>query len=75
MTVAPNEICVYALNEMSVYLKFIKLEYCRIQQGMRFSVNVSEPSRGYILEVFDNHFKLPDLGPIGANGLVNILYL
>lgn len=27
--------------------------------------------RGYILEVFDNHFKLPDLGPIGANGLAN----
>jgi homogentisate 1,2-dioxygenase len=23
------------------------------------------------LEVFDNHFKLPDLGPIGANGLAN----
>lgn len=27
--------------------------------------------RGYILEVFDGHFKLPDLGPIGANGLAN----
>ena len=27
--------------------------------------------RGYILEVYDNHFKLPDLGPIGANGLAN----
>lgn len=25
--------------------------------------------RGYILEVFDGHFKLPDLGLIGANGL------
>lgn len=28
-------------------------------------------SSGYILEVFDGHFKLPDLGPIGANGLAN----
>lgn len=27
--------------------------------------------RGYILEVYDNHFSLPDLGPIGANGLAN----
>lgn len=36
-----------------------------IQQGMRFSVNVSGPSRGYVLEVYDGHFKLPDLGPIG----------
>lgn len=38
---------------------------------MRFSVNVEGSSRGYILEVYDNHFKLPDLGPIGANGLAN----
>ncbi|GLV41670.1 homogentisate 12-dioxygenase [Carabus blaptoides fortunei] len=46
-------------------------EICVIQQGMRFSVEVTGPSRGYILEVFDNHFQLPDLGPIGANGLAN----
>ena len=46
-------------------------EICVIQQGMRFSVNVSEPSRGYICEVFNGHFRLPDLGPIGANGLAN----
>ena len=32
---------------------------------MRFSVDVSESSRGYVLEVFDAHFSLPDLGPIG----------
>ncbi|XP_055858165.1 homogentisate 1,2-dioxygenase [Episyrphus balteatus] len=42
-----------------------------LQQGMKFSVQVEGPTRGYILEVFDNHFKLPDLGPIGANGLAN----
>lgn len=40
-------------------------EICVIQQGMRFSVNVNGPARGYILEVYDGHFKLPDLGPIG----------
>lgn len=42
-----------------------------IQLGMRFAVAVDGPTRGYILEVFDGHFKLPDLGPIGANGLAN----
>jgi homogentisate 1,2-dioxygenase len=42
-----------------------------IQNGMRFSIEIDEPSRGYILEVFDNHFILPTLGPIGANGLAN----
>ncbi|CAD0202689.1 unnamed protein product [Chrysodeixis includens] len=46
-------------------------EIAVIQLGMRFSVNVEGPTRGYILEVFDGHFKLPDLGPIGANGLAN----
>uniref|UniRef100_A0A182F2P2 Homogentisate 1,2-dioxygenase n=1 Tax=Anopheles albimanus TaxID=7167 RepID=A0A182F2P2_ANOAL len=46
-------------------------EICVIPQGMRFSVALEGPSRGYILEVYDGHFRLPDLGPIGANGLAN----
>lgn len=40
-------------------------EVCVMQQGMRFNVTVFGPSRGYILEVFDDHFQLPELGPIG----------
>jgi len=49
-------------------------QICIIQQGMRFSVGKEKNQkdcRGYILEVFDNHFELPSLGPIGANGLAN----
>ena len=46
-------------------------EICVIQQGMRFSVDVDSPSRGYILEVFDNHFVLPTLGPIGIIFFLN----
>ncbi|XP_013078616.2 homogentisate 1,2-dioxygenase-like isoform X1 [Biomphalaria glabrata] len=46
-------------------------EICVIQRGIRFSVNVEENTRGYILEVFSDHFQLPNLGPIGANGLAN----
>lgn len=42
-------------------------EICVIQQGMKFSVKVFGPSRGYILEVFDGHFELPNLGPIGQS--------
>jgi homogentisate 1,2-dioxygenase len=37
----------------------------------KFSVDVDEPSRGYVCEVFSGHFRIPDLGPIGANGLAN----
>ncbi|XP_053226939.1 homogentisate 1,2-dioxygenase isoform X2 [Podarcis raffonei] len=46
-------------------------EICVIQQGMRFSVEVFGETRGYILEIYGGHFELPDLGPIGANGLAN----
>jgi len=45
---------------------------CVVQQGMRFSIDADGPvARGYILEVYDGHFRIPDLGPIGANGLAN----
>lgn len=40
-----------------------------VQRGIVFSVGVDEASRGYICEVYNGHFKLPELGPIGANGL------
>ncbi|XP_043689816.1 homogentisate 1,2-dioxygenase [Telopea speciosissima] len=41
-----------------------------LPQGFRFSVDLLDgPSRGYVAEVFGTHFQIPDLGPIGANGL------
>ena len=47
-------------------------EICVVQRGIRFAVHLPEGSaRGYVLEVFGGHFVLPDLGPIGANGLAN----
>ena len=56
MTVEPTEICV-------------------IMRGMRFAVDLMNdeiPLRGYILELYGHHhFQLPDLGPIGSNGLAN----
>ncbi len=55
LTVAPNEICV-------------------VPRGVRFKVDpvgAATAIRGYILEVYNGRFELPDLGPIGANGLAN----
>ncbi|GAB5369158.1 hypothetical protein AAMO2058_001381600 [Amorphochlora amoebiformis] len=48
-------------------------EIAVIQRGFKFSVHLPTKGdrRGYICEVFDGHFVLPDLGPIGANGLAN----
>lgn len=40
-----------------------------LPRGIKFAVQVTEASRGYAVECFDGHFQLPDLGPIGANGL------
>ncbi|UPR01981.1 homogentisate 1,2-dioxygenase [Chloropicon primus] len=43
-----------------------------VQRGIRFSVDLlDDVARGYILEIFEGRFTLPDLGPIGANGLAN----
>ena len=42
-----------------------------LPRGIRFAIEVSEACRGYVAEIFDGHFILPDLGPIGANGLAN----
>ncbi|KAI9310304.1 homogentisate 1,2-dioxygenase [Dichotomocladium elegans] len=48
-------------------------EICVIPRGIRYSVALPDgPVRGYILEIYgQHHFELPDLGPIGANGLAN----
>eukprot|EP01048_Picozoa_sp_COSAG05_P017884 COSAG05_NODE_2520_length_2950_cov_1.329358_2_plen_269_part_00 len=46
-------------------------EIAVVMRGMKFSVSVDGPSRGYVLEVYGRHFELPELGPIGSNGLAN----
>jgi homogentisate 1,2-dioxygenase len=47
-------------------------EICVIQRGIKFAVELLEESaRGYILENYGALLRLPDLGPIGANGLAN----
>lgn len=46
-------------------------EICVIQRGLRFRVTVEGPTRGYILEVWGANFELPELGPLGSNGLAN----
>jgi homogentisate 1,2-dioxygenase len=43
-----------------------------IPRGMRFRLEVPDDSvRGYICENYGANFRLPDLGPIGSNGLAN----
>ncbi|MEP6996381.1 MAG: homogentisate 1,2-dioxygenase [Betaproteobacteria bacterium] len=43
-----------------------------IPRGVRFSVELLDAeARGYVCENFGTPLKLPDLGPIGSNGLAN----
>ncbi|MBJ7484546.1 homogentisate 1,2-dioxygenase [Brevundimonas sp.] len=46
-------------------------ETALIPRGVRFRIAVEGPSRGYVCENYGALFRLPDLGPIGSNGLAN----
>lgn len=47
-------------------------EIAVVPRGVRFRVDLPDgPSRGYVCENFGAFLRLPDLGPIGSNGLAN----
>jgi homogentisate 1,2-dioxygenase len=82
MLIVPQQGALLVLTEMG-RMEIEPGEIAVVQRGIRFSVDmVGKPTsedngsafsgcRGYVLEVFKGHFQLPDLGPIGANGLAN----
>lgn len=48
------------------------MEIAVIPRGVKYQVHLpSGPARGYALELYQGHFILPELGPIGSNGLAN----
>ena len=62
-------------------------EIAVIQRGIKFKVNLDNQgelianidentptARGYMCEVYQGYFTLPDLGPIGANSLANPMH-
>lgn len=47
-------------------------EIAVIPRGIRYRVTLPDGLvRGYICELFQGHYQLPELGPIGSNGLAN----
>jgi homogentisate 1,2-dioxygenase len=47
-------------------------EIAVLPRGMAFKVALPDgPSRGYVCENYGAQFRLPELGPIGSNGLAN----
>jgi homogentisate 1,2-dioxygenase len=58
-------------SEMGV-LEIEPQEIALIPRGVRFAVSLPDgAARGYVCENFGAHLRLPDLGPIGSNGLAN----
>lgn len=48
------------------------MEVCVLPRGVRYQVRLpAGPARGYALELYEGHFTLPELGPIGSDGLAN----
>jgi homogentisate 1,2-dioxygenase len=47
-------------------------EIALVPRGMVFKIDLPDgPSRGYLCENYGAFFRLPELGPIGSNGLAN----
>jgi len=46
-------------------------EIALLPRGLAFKVAVDGPTRAYVCENYGAPFRLPELGPIGSNGLAN----
>jgi len=54
------------------HLEVTPNEIAVVPRGIRFKVELPDgPSRGYICENYGQMFRLPELGPLGSNGLAN----
>jgi homogentisate 1,2-dioxygenase len=71
MLIVPQHGRLRIITELGV-LDVAACEICVIQRGIKFRVELPDGhGRGYICENFGSLFRLPDLGPIGANSLAN----
>lgn len=71
--IVPNIGTLYIKTELGK-LVVEPCEIVVIPRGINFSISTDASGsvcRGYICEIFNGHFQIPDLGPIGANGLAN----
>ena len=70
MLVVPQQGVLTITTELGV-LQVAPGEIALLPRGLVFKVAVDGPSRGYVCENYGAHFRLPELGPIGSNGLAN----
>lgn len=71
MLIVPQQGRVVVRTELGVLAARPGQVLC-VPRGMAFRVALPDgPSRGYIAENYGAPFRLPELGPIGSNGLAN----
>ena len=70
MLIVPQEGALTLRTEMGI-LAVAPGEIAVVPRGVRFAVDINGASRGYVCENYGAAFRLPELGPIGANGLAN----
>ena len=71
LLIVPQEGRLEIATELGV-LELEPLQVGLIPRGVRFRVSLPDGrARGYVCENYGALFRLPDLGPIGANGLAN----
>jgi homogentisate 1,2-dioxygenase len=70
MLIVPQQGALTIVTELGV-LEVAPGEIALLPRGMAFQVQLKEASRGYVCENYGAHFRLPELGPIGSNGLAN----
>jgi homogentisate 1,2-dioxygenase len=71
MLIVPQQGALRVQTELGI-IDLEPLEIVVIPRGLRFRVELVESmARGYVCENFGAAFRLPDLGPIGSNGLAH----
>lgn len=70
MLVVPQQGTLNVTTELG-RLRVAPGEIALLPRGMAFSVAVDGPTRAYVCENYGAPFRLPELGPIGSNGLAN----
>jgi len=69
LLLVPQEGKIRIVTELGAF-EVAPLEIAVIPRGVRFRVELAEPcARGFVLENYGSLLRLPELGPIGANGL------
>ena len=70
MLLVPQQGALVITTELGV-LRVVPGQIALVPRGMAFKVAVDGPTRLYVCENHGAPFRLPELGPIGSNGLAN----